>query len=103
MIVVSNRIPVHEDHHEAFEERFANRAADVETMPGFLSFHLLRPISPDDPYVVMTFWESHEHYEAWINSEAFKQGHARASTLPREAFLGRPTLEVMEVISSTAT
>ena len=67
-------------------------------MDGFISFKLLRPTAPDDPYVVMTFWETQEAYEAWVNSDEFKQGHARSGTLPRETFLGHPKLEVMEVV-----
>lgn len=98
MIVVNNRIPVHPDHAEAFETAFAKRANLVDGMAGFVSFKLLRPTNPDDPYVVMTTWESQEHFEAWTNSDAFKQGHAKSGTLPREAFLGHPKLEVYEII-----
>ena len=98
MIVVNNRIPVHPEHHAIFEETFGKRANLVDKMEGFISFQLLRPTNPDDPYVVMTFWESHESYEAWISSEEFKQGHAKSGTLPRETFLGHPKLEVMEVV-----
>jgi heme-degrading monooxygenase HmoA len=33
-----NRIPVHPDHREAFEERFSDRAALVDGMDGFVAF-----------------------------------------------------------------
>lgn len=102
MIVVCNRIPVNPDYAEAFEERFQNRANLVDGMPGFVSFQILRPTVPDMPYVVMTFWETKENFEAWTNSEEFKQGHSQSSTLPQEAFLGHPVIEVHEVIQSTA-
>ena len=102
MIVVCNRIPVNADYHEAFEERFADRASLVDGMDGFISFQLLRPQKEGDPYVVMTFWESDAHYQAWINSEEFKEGHARSGTLPREAFADHPKLEVFDVIQKTA-
>ncbi len=98
MIVVNNRIPVHPEHAEAFETAFAKRASLVDGMAGFVSFQLLRPTNADDPYVVMTTWESQEDFEAWTNSDAFKQGHAKSGTLPREAFLGHPKLEVYEII-----
>ena len=101
MIVVSNRIPVNPDHASAFEERFADRASLVDGMPGFVSFQLLRPTEPGDPYVVMTFWETAEHFKAWTESPAFKEGHARSGSLPHDAFLGHPKLEVHEVIQST--
>jgi heme-degrading monooxygenase HmoA len=102
MIVVCNRIPVNPVHADAFEERFADRASLVDGMPGFVSFQLLRPNQPEDPYVVMTFWESEADFKTWTESAAFKEGHARSSTLPPETFLGHPVIEVYEVIQSTA-
>jgi len=101
MIVVCNRIPVNPDHAAAFEERFADRANLVDGMPGFVSFQLLRPTQPGDPYVVMTFWESQEHFKGWTESAAFKEGHARSGSLPPDAFLGHPKLEVYEVMQTT--
>ena len=101
MIVVSNRIPVNPQHAEAFEERFADRASLVDGMPGFISFQLLRPTEPGDPYIVMTFWDSQAHFKAWTESDSFTKGHAQSGSLPRDAFLGHPSLEVHEVIQST--
>lgn len=100
MIAVANRIPVNPEHYEAFEKRFAERAGEVDHMPGFVAFRLLRPTEEGQPYIVLTFWESHAHFKAWTESEEFKQGHARSSTLPEGTFTGRPTLEIHEVIGS---
>ena len=98
MIVTSNRIPVNPEHADAFEESFKKRAGQVDNMDGFISFQLLRPTKDGNPYIVMTTWESQAHFEGWTNSEEFKQGHAKSSSLPKEAFLGRPTIEIHEVI-----
>ena len=102
MIVTCNRIPVNPEHAAAFEERFADRASLVDGMPGFISFQLLRPKAEGDPYIVMTFWESDEHFQAWTESAGFKEGHARSGRLPAEAFAGRPKLEIFDVIQSTS-
>lgn len=102
MIAVMNRIPVNMEHAEAFEERFANRASSVDGMPGFISFQLMRPTKDDDPYIVMTYWESEEHFRAWTDSREFKEGHAQSSTLPEGTFRGHPQLEVHEIIQNTA-
>lgn len=102
MIVTCNRIPVNPEHAAAFEERFADRSSLVDGMPGFISFQLLRPKEPGDPYVVMTFWESDEDFKNWTQSAAFKEGHARSGTLPAQTFAGHPKLEVYDVIQSTA-
>jgi len=101
MIVTSNRIPVNPEHAEAFEQAFRDRATLVDGMPGFVSFQLLRPTKEDDPYIVMTIWESQEAFEGWTNSEEFKEGHAKSGTLPREAFLGHPKIEIHEIIQQT--
>lgn len=98
MIVVMNRIAIKAEFGLAFEERFADRAALVDGMEGFVSFRLLRPTKSGDPYIVMTFWETHEHFLAWTQSPEFKGGHARAGRLPSTAFKGHPTLEVMEIV-----
>lgn len=98
MITVANRIFVHPEYAEQFEERFKNRARQVDQMPGFLRNMVLKPAKPGDPYVVLTLWESQEAFKAWTESDAFKQGHARSGTLPREAFSGPNQLEVHEVI-----
>lgn len=101
MIVVCNRIDVNPEYAEAFEQRFAERAHLVDNMPGFISFKLLRPTKTNDPYVVMTFWESQDHFKAWTASAEFKQGHARSGTLPAETFRGHPKLEVFHTIQSS--
>lgn len=100
MITVANRIYVHPEYHEAFEARFKDRAGLVDGMPGFVANHVLRPTEAGAPFVVLTFWESHEHFRAWTESDAFRQGHARSGSLPREAFAGKNVLEVHEVVSS---
>lgn len=102
MFIVTNRIPVHPDYAEAFVERFQDRSALVDNMPGFVSFRLLRPAQEDGPFVVETTWESREDFENWTQSEEFKQGHAQVGRLPREAFLGHPKLELFEVIQAAS-
>jgi heme-degrading monooxygenase HmoA len=100
MFVVMNRIPIHPDHADAFIERFQDRAALVDNMPGFVSFRLLRPTQEGEPFVVETYWESKEHFENWTQSDEFKQGHAQAGRLPKEAFQGHPKLELFEVVQA---
>lgn len=101
MISVANRIFVNPEYAEAFEERFANRARMVDTMPGFLFNQVLRPSGESQPYIVLTYWETYAHFEAWTSSEAFREGHAKSGTLPREAFSGRNVLEVHQVIQDS--
>jgi heme-degrading monooxygenase HmoA len=76
-IVRINAIEVPEGRGEALEERFRTRAGEVERMPGFEGFSLLRPTDGSNQYFVVTRWESEEAFDAWVGSDAFRQGHAR--------------------------
>jgi heme-degrading monooxygenase HmoA len=86
MITVANRIFVAPEYTEQFEEAFRKRAGLVDSMPGFISNQVLRPVNPGDPYIVLTLWNSRSDFEAWIRSDAFTQGHAKSGSLPKEAF-----------------
>ncbi len=101
MISVANRIYVHPDYAEAFEERFRTRSGLVDQMPGFVRNQILKPTAEGDPYVVLTYWESLEHFQAWVESDAFRKGHGRSGTLPKEAFSGPNKLEVHQVIQDS--
>lgn len=98
MITVMNRISVHPEFAAAFEERFRTRAGLVDSMPGFIRNEVLRPIRQGDPYIVLTYWDNMEAFQAWTESDAFKHGHARSGSLPKEAFSGPNVLEIHEII-----
>jgi heme oxygenase (mycobilin-producing) len=78
-VVKINAIEVPEGRGEALEERFRTRAGEVEKMPGFLGFELLRPVEGETRYFVYTRWESEEAFRAWVESSSFTRGHAQAS------------------------
>jgi heme oxygenase (mycobilin-producing) len=101
MITVMNRIFVNEEYADQFEANFQKRAGLVDTMPGFISNQILRPVNPGDPYIVLTFWDSRTHFEAWVKSDAFVKGHARSGTLPKEAFSAPNKLEVHQIIGDS--
>lgn len=98
MIMVANRIPVAEGYEEDFEARMATRMGLVESTPGFIRNLVLRPVQADT-YIVMTFWADYASFEAWTQSEAFRQAHSRRP--PKEMFRGPNQLEIHEVISDT--
>ncbi|MCS7069305.1 MAG: antibiotic biosynthesis monooxygenase [Meiothermus sp.] len=102
MFITMNRIEVSEDFANHFEQNFRQRARLVDRMPGFIRNLLLRPANPaEEPYIVMTFWESEAHFQNWVNSPEFKEGHARSGTLPREAFRAHNRLETFEVVTDS--
>ena len=97
MFVTMNRIPVRPEYRDAFEEAFRQRARLVDRAPGFLRNLVLRPKNPEDPYIVLTLWESEAAFLAWTESPAFREGHAK-STLPKDAFAGPNRLETFVVV-----
>jgi heme-degrading monooxygenase HmoA len=98
MYCVINRVPVAPDYREAFEERFRHRAGQVEQQPGFVRMAVLRPEGEDTPYLVETLWRDRAAFQAWVQSEDFKQAHA--NPLPKEAYPGEGRMESFDVIIS---
>jgi len=72
---VFNNIPVSDEGRPIFEQRFLNRSREIEKMPGFLAFRLLRPIK-SEIYIVLTQWENKQSFDAWKQSSAFANAHA---------------------------
>jgi heme-degrading monooxygenase HmoA len=102
MITVANRIYVRPEYAEEFERAFRERAGLVDKMPGFVSNLVLRPVNEGDPYVVLTYWRSRQDFASWIESDAFREGHAKSGTLPRDAYSRQNVLEIHEVIQDSA-
>jgi len=101
MITVANRIYVKSEYAEAFETAFRERAGLVDGMPGFLSNTVLRPVNDGDPYIILTLWDTRQHFLDWVRSDAFQKGHAQSGTLPREAYPQPNVLEMHEVVSDS--
>jgi heme-degrading monooxygenase HmoA len=96
MFIVANRVPVASGWEETFEERFRQRAGQIDKQPGFMRMQILKPVSDDSPYVVLTTWQDKASFDAWVGSEDFKLAHR--NPMPKEAFAGEGKLEMHEVI-----
>jgi heme-degrading monooxygenase HmoA len=99
MFIVANRIPVAEEYKEMFENRFRARSGQIDKQPGFVRMQILKPSSPDTPYVVLTSWQDKAAFENWVGSDDFKLAHA--NPMPKEAFAGEGAIEMHEVIIDT--
>ena len=96
MFIVANRVPVASGWEQTFEERFRHRAGQIDKQPGFVRMQVLKPESPDTPYVVLTTWQDRAAFEAWVGSDDFKLAHS--NPMPKEAFDGAGKLEMYDVI-----
>lgn len=77
-VVRINVLQVPQGRGDVLEQRFASRAGEVEHVDGFESFELLRPTDGTDRYLVVTRWRDDAAFRAWVDSPAFRSGHARA-------------------------
>ncbi len=96
MYIVTNRVPVAPGYEEMFEERFRNRAGQIDKQAGFVRMQVLKPDAPDTPYVVQTTWKDKQAFEGWVGSEDFKIAHS--NPMPKEAFAGEGKIEMFEVL-----
>ena len=79
-VVRINAITVPPARAEELERRFAARAGQVSSAPGFEAFELLRPTDDRDVFLVYTRWRSQEDFERWTQSPAFQHGHRAHTT-----------------------
>ena len=100
--VTMNRVYLTDEYSAEFEQRFRDRAGLVDDVPGFVRNMVLRPVSEDTPYVVLTVWESQDAFEKWVGSEAFKKAHSGRSRLPDEAYPQPGKIEKFETVTDTA-
>ncbi len=103
MFVAMNRFRVIPAEAEAFEQRWIGRDSQLHTVPGFVSFNLLRGPEKEDHilYASHTVWQSAADFEGWTRSEAFRQAHAGAGQA-KSLTLGHPEFEGFESVSGAA-
>lgn len=99
--VAANRVFVRPDFAREFEQRFEQRAAQIDKQPGFVRMEILKPQSDETPYVVLTHWVNEQAFRSWVGSDDFRDAHQ--NPMPEEAFEKGGALEQYKVIiSSTA-
>jgi len=99
MYIAMNRFQIAIGRGDEFEEIWRQRESHLDGVPGFREFHLLRSPEQDGGilYASHTVWDAQEDFEAWTNSEAFRNAHAKAHT-PAGLHLGHPQFEGFEAV-----
>lgn len=99
MFIAMNRFRIARGREDAFEALWRNRESQLDGVPGFREFHLLR--GPEDDaatlYASHSLWETRAAFEAWTRSEAFRKAHAQARA-PQGTYLEHPRFEGFEVV-----
>ena len=97
--VVANRVFVKQEYRQEFEQRFKDRAGQIDKQPGFVRMEVLKPQSERTPYVILTHWKDEQAFNNWVGREDFKIAHQNPMT--KDAFLEGGGLEQYEVIVSS--
>ena len=99
MFIPMNRFKVLRGAQTDFEAVWTTRDTHLKSVPGFVTFHLLRGPEREDHtlFASHTIWASREDFEAWTKSEAFRRAHAGAGG-NKPLYLGHPEFEGFEVV-----
>lgn len=74
-IIKINALEVPAERGDMLAERFSARADAMKDVPGCQGFELLRPTDDRSTWLVVTRWDDEAAFEAWKESETFKEGH----------------------------
>ena len=74
----------------------------LDTVPGFVEFHLLRGPTREDHtlYSSHTIWRDRDAFEGWTKSEQFRAAHKDAGQ-NKPLYLGHPEVELFEAVDMT--
>ena len=99
MFIAMNRFRIAVGRESVFEDLWRRRDSQLEGVPGFREFHLLRGPTDEEAtlFASHSVWDSRQDFEAWTESEAFRKAHAQARA-PEGTYLGHPTFEGFEVV-----
>ncbi|WP_245736817.1 antibiotic biosynthesis monooxygenase family protein [Salibacterium qingdaonense] len=98
MYVVMNELHVPDDAKETMQERFAKSVEHMKNTPGCIDFMFLEQNEENGSQVVFTKWESKQHYEDWVNSDAFKKAHQHSNGSEKKSAATGSTLKAFDVI-----
>ena len=98
MYIAMNRFRVKKGSEQAFEKVWLSRDSQLNKVPGFVEFHLLKGPEHEDftLYASHTIWRNRSAFEAWTKSEAFRAAHKDAGQ-NKPLYIDHPQFEGFEV------
>ncbi len=101
MHLTMNRFRVIPGQEDAFEAMWKTRDSHLKSVPGFVSFHLMRGEIEDGArlYASHTLWADRASFEAWTKSEAFRAAHKGAKS-SGAMYDGPPVLECFDSVQA---
>jgi heme-degrading monooxygenase HmoA len=98
MFIAMNRFRVKKGSEQAFEKVWLSRDSQLNKVPGFVEFHLLKGPEHEDftLYASHTVWQNQGAFEAWTKSAAFRAAHKDAGQ-NKPLYIDHPQFEGFEV------
>jgi len=77
-----------------------NRDSHLDSVPGFVEFHLLQGASDENCtlFASHSIWESEQAFIDWTHSEAFRKAHANAGGSNKTMYLAPPQFEGFKAV-----
>ena len=94
-----NRFKIVKGHELDFEKIWQNRNTQLEFVPGFKEFHLVKGSSEETHtlYASHSTWNSESDFVNWTKSEAFRLAHKGAGE-HGDLYIGHPIFEGFTVV-----
>jgi len=100
MFIAMNRFKIVTGKESVFEDIWKTRESNLKEVAGFKEFHLLRGHTTEESHTLFAthvVWNDRADFEAWTQSEQFRQSHSKAGT-HRDIYMGHPEFEGFEVV-----
>jgi heme-degrading monooxygenase HmoA len=100
MYVAMNHFRVAAGRGGEFEARWSERRSYLDTVAGFVQFHLVRGKDEEDgtlSYASHVIWDNRQTFLDWTHSEAFRLAHAARDT-PAGLILEHPRFQGWEAV-----
>ncbi len=100
MYVAMNHFRVAAGRGAEFETRWRERKSHLDSVHGFVQFHLVRGKNEEDGtqcYASHVIWDSRQAFLDWTHSEAFRKAHAARDT-PSGLILEHPRFQGWEAV-----
>ena len=94
-----NRFKIVKGREMDFEEVWRSRETQLDDVPGFQKFHLVRgdPEETHTLYASHSTWDSQNDFVNWTKSEAFRLAHKGAGK-HSDLYVGHPVFEGFQVV-----
>ena len=100
MYVAMNHFRVAAGRGTEFETRWRERKSHLDSVHGFVQFHLVRGKDEEDGtqcYASHVIWDSRQAFLDWTHSESFRKAHAGRKT-PAGLILEHPRFQGWEAV-----